>query len=735
MCENLLTYSYIEQVECNVVTHENIDHKNIHMTSNFIYSLLYGVFVVLSCFCLFQDVCLALQCSKLHYLTNGECHRLFSTFDGIIYYRLHLRLSPKSSLKLKDVFSEKPALERNMNTRVLDRAYKQNSYLRNVYSLFYFTLYDKLDNETNLHDSGINVSESAVKYIHVVYRFELAVPHDPYELADNFKFHQNDIFVHGMIGDDIVLTAHVLGVSSLYFTESDVRENGEVNVGEFASWEATINNIAAYYKVDELQQVILPYYLDVLKEYNSRFENDISLDSIRNCSTVDISNKDWVWDITDQGLYFKDYKYAVKYEDFYFKTPFDVRMCRNAFIQMLNSVDVLLLSKTPQGVGIESLVSIVCVSVSVICLSVTIFVFGNLPSLRTLPGLNILTLSFSLLVAQSMYLVSSFGHLEQGSWTCIGVGLLLHFFSLLAIFWMCICTLHMFRVLTTTKVRSNSYRKQYAIFHTFATLLSLLFVAACIAISLLRSNGSDVGYGSITCYFSSAILLRYTFVVPVFVVVIANCSMFTIIVLKFQRGPTYLRKNVQNRNEFMIFIKLSTLTGITWLFGVLYSWLNIEVLSYIFITLNASQGVFIMMSFVVNRRVYRLGKERLTQSWATGNHFSQTGRTTTEWRMTSTKSKNTSSKWKLAGDTIGRSVVKIEAYLDSVNIEVVRTATGPPLPARNIGCEMVHVDKSVVRMVAGHRNVNVDGSVTDTAIPTDVGSHEQSTGNTAPERF
>lgn len=47
----------------------------------------------------------------------------------------------------------------------------------------------------------------------------------------------------------------------------------------------------------------------------------------------------------------------------------------------------------------------------------------------------------------------------------------------------------------------------------------------------------------------------------------------------------------------IIYIKITCITGITWIFGFVYQWTLIDVLSYIFIILNASQGMFIFLSF------------------------------------------------------------------------------------------------------------------------------------------
>ena len=53
-------------------------------------------------------------------------------------------------------------------------------------------------------------------------------------------------------------------------------------------------------------------------------------------------------------------------------------------------------------------------------------------------------------------------------------------------------------------------------------------------------------------------------------------------------------------------MKMSTLTGVGWIFGFLGILTNVEVFEYLFIVANATQGLFLMVSFVCNRRVLML---------------------------------------------------------------------------------------------------------------------------------
>ncbi|XP_055954308.1 uncharacterized protein LOC130010588 [Patella vulgata] len=57
-----------------------------------------------------------------------------------------------------------------------------------------------------------------------------------------------------------------------------------------------------------------------------------------------------------------------------------------------------------------------------------------------------------------------------------------------------------------------------------------------------------------------------------------------------------------------MYVKMSSLTGFTWLIGFIAIITQSEPLIYIFIVINASQGGFLFLSFVCNARVFELIK-------------------------------------------------------------------------------------------------------------------------------
>ena len=85
--------------------------------------------------------------------------------------------------------------------------------------------------------------------------------------------------------------------------------------------------------------------------------------------------------------------------------------------------------------GVEVILSIICVSISIFALIITLFSYVIHSDLRqTLPGKNLMLLCGSLLLAQSFYLIANFTGLQSGTISCQLLGISVQFFWLLTFF-------------------------------------------------------------------------------------------------------------------------------------------------------------------------------------------------------------------------------------------------------------------------------------------------------------
>ena len=257
-------------------------------------------------------------------------------------------------------------------------------------------------------------------------------------------------------------------------------------------------------------------------------------------------------------------------------------------------------------VPVKQLLAFWCVCLSLLCLLITLVVYIALPQLQSQPGMNNIVLCISLLMAQAVY---QFGAAQTSlpSWACELIGAVCHFLWLCVAFSMNVCSAEMFfvfRKLTRLPPRFSWAHTMRNI--TYIFLCSISFVLVNFVVSLSVSNGKTSGYGGSICYLSSYIMHLVTFVLPVVATVSTNIVFFSVVVLKLYKQSTDSIYLQQERNYLAIYARLSTVTGLTWVFGFLQILLRNDVLEYLFIILNASQGIFIMIAFIFNTRSLEL---------------------------------------------------------------------------------------------------------------------------------
>ena len=168
----------------------------------------------------------------------------------------------------------------------------------------------------------------------------------------------------------------------------------------------------------------------------------------------------------------------------------------------------------------------------------------------------------------------------------------------------------MYKVLARVRIINNEISSmRFMLYIGYAILMSVVFVATNIIMSYVR-NGT-FGYGRDDCYIDTQDMIQFTAALPVGCVVILNFIFFILVTVNLTRTPT-IKKNVKNdRNVFKILVKLSTITGMTWIFGLVYSFTGEVVFSYIVIILNGSQGVFLFFAFIATKSVVGMMRKRL----------------------------------------------------------------------------------------------------------------------------
>ena len=349
-------------------------------------------------------------------------------------------------------------------------------------------------------------------------------------------------------------------------------------------------------------------------------ENVVVINKLYTCAFLELSMRDLAYRLEQDLLYLDNYGGQTSRDNhtaeilpkWSFEIEGDIiRICLDDFMKLYMSVtEISHLRSTvasPETVDPKQILSLACVCLSIISLLFTLATYFSLPVLRSSPGVNNLILSIFLLLAQSVYQFGA-GQTTVSYVFCAIIGAVCHFLWLCVVFSLNLCSIQMFIIFKKQiKVTPQFNLAQTARGIIYVICMSVFFVITNLAVSLIRSNGSNPGYGSEQiCYINSSLMQAVAFVIPSAISLIVNIILFSYVVYKIRQiGEASVRIN-KERNYLGVYARLSTLTGVTWIFGYLRILFELEVLEYLFIAFNASQGVFIMIAFVLNRRVIAL---------------------------------------------------------------------------------------------------------------------------------
>jgi hypothetical protein len=239
---------------------------------------------------------------------------------------------------------------------------------------------------------------------------------------------------------------------------------------------------------------------------------------------------------------------------------------------------------------------------SIVSLVILLVLYSVVPGVRTLPGINVMNISFSLLFMQLTYTIAN--ALQKSTLLCKVTGVMLHYFWLSLCCCLFVCSIHMFKSFRRCEVQRLLTKKQIrrAVLRRLSfCYLTPLFVVGLNIIITIAVKG-NIGYGTSLCFVDNHIQNIVTFVVPLIVTCLTNVVMFilTVININFDKN---ISKSTSDMSELLIFVKLFILTGTVWILQVLDALLQISILSFIVTALTSSQGIFIFLSFSSSSKI------------------------------------------------------------------------------------------------------------------------------------
>ena len=265
--------------------------------------------------------------------------------------------------------------------------------------------------------------------------------------------------------------------------------------------------------------------------------------------------------------------------------------------------------------SILSWLSLVFTLVSMLCCFGTFFVYFCISKLRSAAGINNMVLAFTVFFAQGL---AQFGSSQRDrADVCVTLGVFTHFFWLAAVAAMSTATFHMFYALSFP-LRFQQYNGREAVLLRGYLGVVLFTPSAFIAITVVYSHAAtgNSGYGGgSSCFVDAGFPKMLFFGAPVLAFIVANIGMYTYTVSRLHGAPNIGDTKLQ-RNNVVLYSKLSVATGASWIFGFLYDWTELIAFAYAYMLTAPLLGLFLFLAFVANRRVFGMATEKLPQCCA-----------------------------------------------------------------------------------------------------------------------
>jgi len=268
-------------------------------------------------------------------------------------------------------------------------------------------------------------------------------------------------------------------------------------------------------------------------------------------------------------------------------------------------------------------VTLACLGVSLVCLVVHLIISCIAPELQNISGKNLFSLSLALVGAYTSFLANMFA-IDISELSCFVLAVLMYYFYLAAFFWMLNIGFDVARTLkqatTDLRLTSGAQWGKFFIYTLIGWFLPGLIVIAAVVIDVMEFEeiperfrpgfgGSDLNL----CWFSGRASLLVYFVIPFSIIMSLNLVFFfssACIVWETTRSSAKITTSGPKIN-FYLYLRLSTLMGLSWVAGVLAGGLDIEEVWYVFLVLNTLQGLFILVFFSCSKKVVTSVKERL----------------------------------------------------------------------------------------------------------------------------
>ena len=254
------------------------------------------------------------------------------------------------------------------------------------------------------------------------------------------------------------------------------------------------------------------------------------------------------------------------------------------------------------------ILTLVLITLSIICLIIRLVLQFKVTYYTSFAGKLHFNLCLSLCLAFLMLIIGGSISLTKIVKLCAAFGTLMYWFFLSTFFWMFAVTFDTWLVFrpSATFVKVDDTSKSLARYILPCWLIPAIVavIVACLDFGSIERRFQPQ-FGVNLCWFNQRYALMVYFAIPVALLTILTTIFFilTVVYLRRTLSSSARPSSDKESHQIWIYFRLYVLMGISWIIGFVAAFVGHDVLWVIFIILNASQGILIFISFVLNRKV------------------------------------------------------------------------------------------------------------------------------------
>ncbi|CAC5413176.1 unnamed protein product [Mytilus coruscus] len=405
--------------------------------------------------------------------------------------------------------------------------------------------------------------------------------------------------------------------SSSYFVEIDILIFSYEFIADIE--QVLIGYSSRLFKSSDRMDLTVKYdYQSILNNENTEFENTTFcvngnrslISNLLVCRHDIFTQREYRLSTKDNEIILDDFDAKFQFYQYHIDSEKNLRICIEDFYRIVNlndKNDVVYLA-----------IMVTCTVISVLCLLMTLITYCLFSSLKTLPGKNIMSLVFSLLVYNILYLILMIVD-DADTTVCQIIGIGTHFFLLSTFGCFTMGTVHMFRIFghdslsSTLKANQSNYTFKI---YTASAYCSAAAIVVMNIIILRINTGTFTGYGhNNKCFIANDQSFIATVLVPLVITFSINVILNLITTYKLYKkiysNSAVSAVSKKNKKEISIFIKLFITTGCSWILLLINFFVNKEPISIAIAGLNGMQGLYIFIAYIFNERIYRMYKSKL----------------------------------------------------------------------------------------------------------------------------